>query len=188
MEVKSKPRGAMVEVPCDYCGGMFKARVADRKRGWGKFCSKSSKGFVAGTVRGDIGFEDQGDAKPVSSPEAAVIDMSQCERIDWTEISRRGLLRRINTEIMHPLGLAVYRDTETGVSGGALVSPDGSWRYPDEVNVPAKPSPVSRAGWKWYGFAGHHICSERCVYHLTTAIHGRYLVSTVGRFIPDPLR
>lgn len=58
-----------------------------------------------------------------------VHDPEEIERIDWTEISRRGLLRRINEEIMHPLGLAVYRD-EFGVSGGALVSPDGKWEYP----------------------------------------------------------
>lgn len=25
------------------CGGLFQARVADRKRGWAKFCSKSCK-------------------------------------------------------------------------------------------------------------------------------------------------
>ena len=36
-------RGAVVEVKCKCCGGKFIARVADRKRGWGKFCSKSCK-------------------------------------------------------------------------------------------------------------------------------------------------
>lgn len=46
----------------------------------------------------------------------------------------------------------------------------------------------SQAGWKWYGFAGHHICGARCQYHLTTSVNGAYLVSTVGRFVPDPLR
>lgn len=35
-------RGATVTVKCR-CGEMFIARVADRKRGWGKFCSKSCK-------------------------------------------------------------------------------------------------------------------------------------------------
>lgn len=52
--------------------------------------------------------------------------------IDWNEISRRGLLVRINQEIMHPLGLAVARDVETGQSPGALVSPDGAWTYAAE--------------------------------------------------------
>lgn len=51
-----------------------------------------------------------------------------------------------------------------------------------------KPKLQSQAGWKWYGFAGHHICGARCQYHLCTSINGAYLVSTVGRFVPDPLR
>lgn len=53
----------------------------------------------------------------------------QFELIDWNEISKRGLIRRINTEIMHPLGLAVCRDPDTGVSRGALIAPDGVWNY-----------------------------------------------------------
>ncbi len=36
-------RGAKVEVKCARCKEPFLARVADRKRGWGKFCSKSCK-------------------------------------------------------------------------------------------------------------------------------------------------
>ena len=46
----------------------------------------------------------------------------------------------------------------------------------------------SMDGWKWYGFAGHHCCGSRCQYHLATNIAGRVLVSTIGRFVPDPLR
>ncbi|MBP5097954.1 hypothetical protein [Pseudomonas protegens] len=34
---------ATVEVLCEWCSGQFSARVADRKRGWAKFCSKSCK-------------------------------------------------------------------------------------------------------------------------------------------------
>ena len=34
---------SMVEVKCKRCKQLFMARVADRKRGWGKFCSKSCK-------------------------------------------------------------------------------------------------------------------------------------------------
>jgi hypothetical protein len=34
---------AMVECKCKFCDRKFEARVADRKRGWGKFCSKSCK-------------------------------------------------------------------------------------------------------------------------------------------------
>lgn len=32
-----------VEVKCEWCKGTFNARIADRKRGWAKFCSKSCK-------------------------------------------------------------------------------------------------------------------------------------------------
>lgn len=40
-----KKRGATVVVTCanKRCGDQFTARVADRKRGWAKFCSKSCK-------------------------------------------------------------------------------------------------------------------------------------------------
>ena len=35
--------GLKIEVKCQRCRQPFMARVADRKRGWGKFCSKSCK-------------------------------------------------------------------------------------------------------------------------------------------------
>jgi phage FluMu protein Com len=34
---------AMVEVKCCKCKKLFDARVADRNRGWARFCSKSCK-------------------------------------------------------------------------------------------------------------------------------------------------
>lgn len=40
------------------------------------------------------------------------------------------------------------------------------------------------AGWKWFGSAGHFICSRDCRFHLTTLI-GRHLISTVGELLPD---
>lgn len=55
--------------------------------------------------------------------------MSDMKVIDWNEISRLGLHERINREIMHPLGLAIFRVVETGVSPGAYVSPDGVFEY-----------------------------------------------------------
>ncbi len=61
--------------------------------------------------------------------------MAKFETIDWNEISKRGLLVRINREIMHPLGLAVCRDPETGMSPGAIVSDDGPWIYPDDMDA-----------------------------------------------------
>lgn len=39
----SVPRGAKCERKCKCCGLPFIARVADVKRGWAKFCSKSCK-------------------------------------------------------------------------------------------------------------------------------------------------
>ena len=38
-----KPMPQMVECKCKSCKQPFMARVADRKRGWGLFCSKSCK-------------------------------------------------------------------------------------------------------------------------------------------------
>ncbi|VVN20555.1 hypothetical protein PS662_04344 [Pseudomonas fluorescens] len=34
---------ATVEVSCAWCKGTFSARIADRKRGWARFCSKACK-------------------------------------------------------------------------------------------------------------------------------------------------
>ncbi|ALZ09125.1 MULTISPECIES: hypothetical protein [Pseudomonas] len=59
--------------------------------------------------------------------------MNEPKIIDWNEISRLGLLERINREIMHPLGYAVCREVETGRSPGALVSDDGPFVYPDQL-------------------------------------------------------
>lgn len=36
-------RGATAEYQCKCCGMPFIARVADRERGWARFCSKSCK-------------------------------------------------------------------------------------------------------------------------------------------------
>lgn len=53
--------------------------------------------------------------------------------LDWNQLSERGLIVRINTEILHPLGLAMFRDPETGQSGGAVMSEDGEpFCYPPE--------------------------------------------------------
>ncbi|WP_070415265.1 DUF7415 domain-containing protein [Pseudomonas lundensis] len=65
--------------------------------------------------------------------------MAKLEIIDWNEISQRGLLVRINREIMHPLGLAICRNPETGLSPGAVVSDDGPWVYAEELDTETKP-------------------------------------------------
>lgn len=51
------------------------------------------------------------------------------EKIDWNEASARGLIVRINTEILHPLGLAMCRDAVNGTSPHLLVSDDGVFTY-----------------------------------------------------------
>lgn len=47
---------ATVQVKCanKQCGCTFTARVADRKRGWAKFCSKSCKAVVQTKSRGSV--------------------------------------------------------------------------------------------------------------------------------------
>ncbi|WP_436718977.1 DUF7415 domain-containing protein, partial [Vibrio cholerae] len=34
--------------------------------------------------------------------------------IDWNKMSELGLIEKINREILHPLGLAITRNVETG--------------------------------------------------------------------------
>lgn len=67
--------------------------------------------------------------KPGVEPQERPEKISGCDWVDWNELSRRGLLERINREILHPIGLAIFRDPNTGQSGGALISPDGVWEY-----------------------------------------------------------
>lgn len=50
-----KPKGATCEVNCDRCKKGFTARVADRKRGWARFCSKSCKAIKQTQVTGISG-------------------------------------------------------------------------------------------------------------------------------------
>lgn len=57
--------------------------------------------------------------------------------IDWNKASELGLIQRINKEILHPLGLAMSRNPETGVSENLLIADDGFWEYgPDVVIKP----------------------------------------------------
>jgi hypothetical protein len=60
-------------------------------------------------------------------------DNNEITAIDWNEISELGLLQRINREIMHPLGLALYRNVDDGSSSGALIADDGVWEYSPEI-------------------------------------------------------
>lgn len=38
--------------------------------------------------------------------------------------------------------------------------------------------------WVWMPHAGHFIAARHCIYHLTTYV-GKYIVSTVGEYMPD---
>lgn len=60
------------------------------------------------------------------------------KKLDWNELSEIGLLERINREILHPLGLAAFRDPETGLSGGALISDDGVWEFSPDMESKVK--------------------------------------------------
>lgn len=51
------------------------------------------------------------------------------KKIDWNKASELGLIERINNEILHPLGLAMCRDTDSGVSPCLMVADDGIWEY-----------------------------------------------------------
>jgi hypothetical protein len=52
--------------------------------------------------------------------------------IDWNQASELGLVERINSEILHPLGLAMCRDVDTGASPSLLIADDGFWNYTDD--------------------------------------------------------
>lgn len=56
-----------------------------------------------------------------------------CDWLDWNQLSALGLIVRINAEILHPLGLAIFRDPASGISGGAMIAPDGKWEYAPDV-------------------------------------------------------
>lgn len=52
--------------------------------------------------------------------------------IDWNEMSELGLITRINKEILHPLGLAISKNPDTGISEKILIAPDGVFEYPSD--------------------------------------------------------
>lgn len=57
-----------VQVKCQSCGDSFTARVSDRERGWGRFCSKSCKAVKQMKTHGDTrkqgGVDDVDDFDP----------------------------------------------------------------------------------------------------------------------------
>ena len=57
------------------------------------------------------------------------------QTIDWNKMSELGLIERINTEICHPLGLAISRNPDTGTSEAILIADDGVWEYDPSVKT-----------------------------------------------------
>lgn len=69
------------------------------------------------------------------------------KNINWNQASELGLIVRINREVLHPLGLAMTRNPENGVSEMLLVSPDGIWEYDQQLmtNAPIVSEEEARA-------------------------------------------
>lgn len=50
--------------------------------------------------------------------------------VDWNVLAKLGLVKRINNEILHPLGLSVSYNPETGISEYILIDEeDWNWEY-----------------------------------------------------------
>ncbi|MCL1127519.1 DUF7415 domain-containing protein [Shewanella surugensis] len=65
--------------------------------------------------------------------------MSELKKVDWNQASDLGLIERINTEILHPLGLAMTRNPETGISTYLLVADVQHFEYAAEIESKLKP-------------------------------------------------
>ena len=55
------------------------------------------------------------------------------KKIDWNDMSSLGLIKRINEQVLHPLGLAMTRNPETGSSDYVLIAPDGVFQYDETI-------------------------------------------------------
>ena len=53
--------------------------------------------------------------------------------VNFNELSEYGLIWKINKDILHPLGLALARNTD-GTSNGCMVASDRVWEYDNEAN------------------------------------------------------
>jgi hypothetical protein len=61
--------------------------------------------------------------------------MSHLKRLNWNQMSELGLIAKINNEILHPLGLAMSRNPDTGHSESVLVSDDGVFEYAPDMDI-----------------------------------------------------
>ena len=55
------------------------------------------------------------------------------KKIDWNDMSSLGLIKRINEQVLHPLGLAMTRNPETGSSDYVLIAPNGVFQYDETI-------------------------------------------------------
>ena len=55
------------------------------------------------------------------------------KKIDWNDMSSLELIKRINEQVLHPLGLAMTRNPETGTSDYVLIAPDGVFEYDNTI-------------------------------------------------------
>ena len=70
-------RGKMVECVCARRKDKFMAREADRKRGWGKFCSKSCKAIKQEEMTGQFAAYLAGNESRADDDDVDISDM------DW---------------------------------------------------------------------------------------------------------
>lgn len=66
--------------------------------------------------------------------------MTEQVTIDWNDMSKLGLVYRINKKILHPLGLALSYNPDTGVSETVFVADDGVWEYKHDIVNKVRPS------------------------------------------------
>ena len=65
-------------------------------------------------------------------------DAGELPSINWNEMSQRGLVFRINNEILHPLGLALSYNPDNGFSECVCVSPEGGFEYSEALQAEAR--------------------------------------------------
>lgn len=62
----------------------------------------------------------------------AEADFSLPQLVDFSTLSKLGLIYKINHEVLHPLGLALGYNPDVGNSDGAFLS-DDKWEYTPEI-------------------------------------------------------
>ncbi|EPR1455208.1 DUF7415 domain-containing protein [Citrobacter koseri] len=100
-------------------------KVARDAIDWMKRCTELEMALAKRELMDNVGC-----VKPPVINESAILS--------WSELALRGLVFRINYEVLHPQGLAMMYDPATGISDGALVASDGIWNYSDEIIKSAK--------------------------------------------------